>query len=41
MIIRLRRETIERLEKLKHPGQSWDGLINEILNGLEKYGEGK
>ena len=29
--------TKERLEKLMHPGQTWDGVINEALNNLEKF----
>ena len=27
--------TKERLEKLMHPGQSWDGVITELLDRLE------
>lgn len=36
--IKLQPKTIERLKKVKHPGQSWDGLINELMNKLEKAG---
>jgi len=34
--VKLQPKTIERLKKLKHPGQSWDGVINELLNKLQK-----
>ena len=34
--VKLQPKTIERLRKLKHPGQSWDGLINELLDKVEK-----
>lgn len=37
--IRIRKETKERLDKLKHLGQSYDGVINELLNELEKRGK--
>jgi predicted CopG family antitoxin len=29
--IRLNDETAEQLEKLKHPGQTWDGIILELI----------
>lgn len=29
--------TKERLEKLRHSGQSWDGIISELLDKLEIY----
>ncbi|MFB6215394.1 MAG: hypothetical protein ABEJ72_00260 [Candidatus Aenigmatarchaeota archaeon] len=28
--IKLRDSTIEKLEKVKSPGQSWDGVIREV-----------
>jgi hypothetical protein len=27
--------TKERLDKLRHSGQSWDGVITELLDNLE------
>jgi predicted DNA-binding protein len=37
--IRLKAKTKERLDELKHEGQTYDGIINEILNQLEKRGK--
>jgi predicted CopG family antitoxin len=37
--VKLQPKTIERLKKLKHPGQSWDGLINELMDKLKKGSE--
>ena len=36
--IKLRPATAERLDKLKHKGQSWDGIISELI---DYYEEGK
>ena len=30
--IRLRAPTLDRLNKLRHKGQSYDGLVNELLD---------
>ncbi len=30
--VKLQPKTIERLRKEKHTGQSWDGLVNEIMD---------
>ena len=37
----IKRTTAARLEKLKHPGQSWDGVIEELLNTINSNTEGK
>jgi hypothetical protein len=29
--------TKNRLEKLRHSGQSWDGVIDEMLNERDKF----
>jgi predicted DNA-binding protein len=34
--IRLKAKTKERLDKLRHEGQTYDGIISEILNQIEK-----
>ncbi len=40
--IKLRPVTAERLDKLKHKGQSWDGIIAELIDHFEKKeGESK
>jgi predicted CopG family antitoxin len=40
--IKLRPVTAERLGKLKHKGQSWDGVIAELIDHFEKKeGESK
>lgn len=33
--IRIRKETKERLDKLRHIGQSYDGVITELLDSLQ------
>lgn len=35
-IIRVKAKTKERLEELRHPGQSYDGVMEEILNFWEE-----
>ncbi len=35
LTISIRVSTSIRLDKLKHPGQSWDGIITEILDKAE------
>ena len=35
--IKLRVNTLERLEKVRHKGQSYDGVINELLDFQENY----
>jgi len=37
--IKLRPLTVERLDKLKHRGQSWDGIIAELIDHYEKEKE--
>ena len=40
--IKLRPATAERLDKLKHKGQSYDGIITELIDHHEKKeGESK
>lgn len=40
--IKLRPVTAERLDKLKHKGQSWDGIVTELMDHFEKKeGENK
>ena len=34
--IKLKPVTAERLDKLKHKGQSWDGIIAELIDHFEK-----
>jgi len=34
--IRLKAKTIERLDKIKHQGQSYDGIVTELLDFYEK-----
>ena len=34
--IKISDETAKRLDELKHRGQSYDGIIGELLNHLEK-----
>jgi len=36
--IKLRPVTAERLDKLKHKGQSWDGIVTELIDHYEKKG---
>lgn len=33
--VQLSDETVDKLNKLKHPGQTWDGIIQESLDILE------
>jgi len=35
--IKLRANTLERLEKVRHKGQSYDGVINELLDFQENH----
>jgi len=35
-VIKVSTETAKRLELLKHPGQSWDGLLREMLERLDR-----
>jgi len=40
--IKLKAVTAERLDKLKHKGQSWDGIVTELMDHYEKKeGESK
>lgn len=39
--VKLRKETYERLEELKHPGQSFDGIVQELCSQVEKKVKGK
>lgn len=34
--VSIKKTTLTRLEKLRHPGQSWDGIITELLNIIEQ-----
>ena len=34
--VKLRAVTIEKLDKLKHKGQSYDGVITELIDHHEK-----
>lgn len=34
--IKLRALTVERLDKLRHKGQSYDGFITELIDYFEK-----
>ena len=33
--ITIRRSTVTRLDSIKHTGQSYDGIINEILDEIQ------
>ena len=35
--IRLTPSTLQKLEGLRHPGQSFDGVIQELLDLVDKY----
>ena len=35
-VVKLRAVTIEKLDKLKHKGQSYDGIITELIDHYEK-----
>jgi len=37
--IKIRSVTAERLDKLRHKGQSYDGIIWELIDHFEKKGE--
>ena len=37
--IKVRPVTAERLDKLRHKGQSYDGIIWELIDYFEKKGE--
>jgi len=40
--IKLKAVTVERLDKLRHKGQSYDGIISELIDHFEKQeGESK
>jgi len=40
--IKLKAVTVERLDKLKHKGQSWDGRVTELIDYFEeKEGDSK
>jgi predicted CopG family antitoxin len=34
-VVKLSDEVIKKLKELKHPGQSFDGVIRELLTKLE------
>lgn len=34
--IKLKAKTVERLDKVKHQGQSYDGIVAELLDFYEK-----
>lgn len=34
--VRIRRETKSRLDKIRHPGQSYDGLFEELLDAWDE-----
>ena len=34
--IKLRAVTVERLDKVKHKGQSYDGIVTELMDYFEK-----
>lgn len=34
--ITIKKTTSKRLEGYKHQGQSWDGILNELLDAVEK-----
>jgi len=37
--IKVRAVTAERLDKLRHKGQSYDGIVWELIDHFEKKGE--
>ena len=37
--IKLRAATVARLDKLKHKGQSYDGIVAELIDHFEKKDE--
>ena len=38
-LIKLKAKTIERLDKIKHKGQSYDGIVAELLDFYEEKHE--
>jgi len=38
-VIKLRRETIERLKKYREEGQSWDSVVSSLLDRIERLPE--
>lgn len=39
-IVRVRTETKSRLDKLRHPGQSYDGVLEEVLDFWDEHHAG-
>ena len=39
--IRINDDTAEQLEKIKHPGQTWDGIIQELIQENKKTNTAK
>lgn len=40
--IKVKAGTVEQLDKLRHKGQSYDGIVSELIDHFEKKeGEGK
>jgi len=37
--IKIRESTRRRLDKLRHPGQSYDGIIRELMDSLERMAD--
>jgi len=37
--IKVKTITVERLDKLRHKGQSYDGIISELIDYFEKKGK--
>lgn len=35
--VRISKEVQEKLDKMRHPGQSYDGVLREILMELEEW----
>ena len=35
--IKLRGDTLEKLEKLRHQGQTYDGIVAELIEFFEKH----
>ncbi len=38
-IVKLRQATITKLDELRHPGQTYDGVITELLQQVEQNGQ--
>ena len=34
--IKLRQATLQRLDKLKHKGQTYDGIVSELIESVEE-----